>query len=49
MAIAASDARQRGFLPPRRRRGAYCCCLPLVLGAALVEEKTGSDWQWLEG
>jgi hypothetical protein len=49
MAITASDALQHGFFLPRRRRGACCCCLPLVLGTALVEEKTGSDWQRLEG
>jgi hypothetical protein len=36
MAITTSDARRRGFLPPRRRHGAYCCYPPLVLGAALV-------------
>jgi hypothetical protein len=36
MTISAFDARRRNFLPPHRWHGICCCCLPLVLGAALV-------------
>jgi hypothetical protein len=49
MTITASDARWRGFLPPRRRRGTCYCYPPLVLGVALVIGKVGLSWQKFEG
>jgi hypothetical protein len=49
MAITASDARRRGFLPPHRRRGACCCYPPWVLGAALEIGKESLSWQRFEG
>jgi hypothetical protein len=49
MTITASDARRRGFLPPRRRRDACYCYPPLVLGVALVMEKASLGWQRFEG
>jgi hypothetical protein len=41
--------RRFDFLPPRRWRGACCFYPPLVLGAALVVEEAGLDWQKFEG
>jgi hypothetical protein len=49
LTITASDARRRDFLPPRWWRSAYCRYPPLVLGAALVVEEEGLDWQKFEG
>jgi hypothetical protein len=47
--ISASDERRRGFLPPRRWRGACCRYPPSGFLGVLVLEKESLDWQRLEG
>jgi hypothetical protein len=49
LTITASDARRCDFLLPRWWRGVYYRYPPLVLGAALVVEEAGFDWQKFEG
>jgi hypothetical protein len=44
----ASDKRRRGFLQPRRWRGAYCFP-PSSFWEVLVLEKESLYWQRLEG
>jgi hypothetical protein len=47
--ITASDARRRGFLPPRCWRGACCCCPPSGFLGVLVLKEESLDWQRFEG